>query len=66
MTKKGKSSPRYLGPYKVVRRVRKMAYELELPMEINMIHPIFHVLMLRKFVGDPNSIVPWDVRIEEN
>ena len=59
--KKGKLSPRYVGPYKVMRRIGKVAYELELPSEMDLVHPVFHVSMLRKCVGDPNAIVPLDV-----
>ena len=29
--KKGKLSPRYIGPYKISKRVGNVAYELELP-----------------------------------
>lgn len=47
--------------------VIKVSYELELPMEMSMFHPIFHVSMLRKYVGDPSSIVPLEVmNVEEN
>ena len=59
--KNGKLSPRYVGPYKVMRRIGKVAYELELPSEMDLVHPVFHVSMLRKCVGDPNAIVPLDV-----
>lgn len=52
MAKRGKVSPRYVGPYKIVRRVGKVADELELPMEINIVHLIFHSLMLRGFMGE--------------
>src|SRR5687767_12569690 len=65
--KKGKLSPRYIGPNKVLRRIGKVAYELDLPSELAMVHPVFHVSMLRKFIGDENIIVPLqDVQIEEN
>ena len=47
-----------MGPYQIFRRVRKVAYELELPMEMNMVHSVFHVSMLRMSVGDPSAIVP--------
>ena len=32
-----------------------------------MVHPVFHVSMLRKCLGDPSSIVPLEViNVEEN
>lgn len=32
-----------------------------------MVHPVFYVSMLKKFLGDPNVIVPFkDVAIEED
>ena len=65
--KKGKLSPRYVGPYRIVKRVGSVAYELELPLEMSMVHPVFHVSMLRKCLGDPSSIMPLDmVNMEEN
>src|SRR5687767_9069646 len=65
--KKGKLSPRYIGPYKILRRVGKVAYELDLPNDLAMVHPVFHVSLLRKFISDKNTIVPLqDVTIEEN
>lgn len=51
----------------MVRRVGKVSYELELPMEMILIYSFFHVSMLRKFISDANSIVALeDVNIEEN
>ena len=32
--KKGKLSPRYIGPYKILRRMEKVAYELDLPKRV--------------------------------
>ncbi|MDV3181270.1 MAG: hypothetical protein Q8830_03655, partial [Candidatus Phytoplasma australasiaticum] len=59
--KKGKLSLRFVGPYKELIRIGKVAYDLQLPIDIHMIHPVFHVSMLRKCVDDPNAIVPLDV-----
>ena len=56
--KKGKHSPRYVGPYKILKKVGKVAYELELPAELALVHAVFHILLLKKCVGDPVYVVP--------
>ena len=50
--KKGKLSPHYIGPYKIEDRIGKVAYKVELPAELSIVHPIFHVSMLKKSIGD--------------
>ena len=56
--RKGKLRPRYVGPYEILQRVGEVAYELALPVELSFIHPVFHVSMLKKCLGDPASILP--------
>ncbi|WMV07759.1 hypothetical protein MTR67_001144 [Solanum verrucosum] len=56
--KKGKLSPRYIGPYRIVKRVGNVAYDLELPQELATVHPVFHISMLKKCMGDPFLIIP--------
>ena len=56
--KKGKFSPRYVGPYKILKRVGKVAYDLELLAKLAVVHLIFHISLLKKCVGDPDSVVP--------
>ncbi|WMV55500.1 hypothetical protein MTR67_048885 [Solanum verrucosum] len=56
--KKGKLSPRYIGPYKIFKRIGNVAYELELPEELAAVHPVFHISMLKKCMGDPLLIIP--------
>ncbi|WMV30032.1 hypothetical protein MTR67_023417 [Solanum verrucosum] len=56
--KKGKLSPRYVGPYRILKRIGKVAYELGLPADLAAVHPVFHISLLKKCVGDPASIVP--------
>ncbi|XP_070050246.1 uncharacterized protein [Nicotiana tomentosiformis] len=65
--KKGKLSPRYIGPYIILRRIRQVAYELELPSELEFLYVVFHVSMLRKCIGDPSRVVPIkDVQLTED
>ncbi|XP_070029986.1 uncharacterized protein [Nicotiana sylvestris] len=59
--KKGKLSPRYIGPYRILRRIRQVAYELELPQELATVHLVFHVSMLKKLMGDPSLVVPTEI-----
>ncbi|XP_075104420.1 uncharacterized protein LOC107762346 [Nicotiana tabacum] len=45
--KKGKLSPRFIGPYRILKRIGEVAYKLELPASMTLVHPVFHVSMLR-------------------
>ena len=37
-----------------------MSYDLELPAELAAVHPVFHLSLLKKCVGNPASVVPLD------
>ncbi|KAI3807586.1 hypothetical protein L1987_23516 [Smallanthus sonchifolius] len=64
--KKGKLAPRYVGPFKILERIGKVAYKLELPPALNNVHPTFHVSNLKKCLADKNLHIPLDdVRIDE-
>ncbi|KAL9374753.1 hypothetical protein Peur_031632 [Populus x canadensis] len=55
--KKGKLSPRFIGPYEILERVGAVAYRLALPPNLSAIHPVFHVSMLRKYMSDPSHVL---------
>ena len=55
--KRGKLGPRYIGPFRVIARVGKLAYRLELPEELNQIHDTFQVSQLRKCIADETTVV---------
>ena len=55
--KKGKLSPRFIGPYEVIEKVGPVAYKLALPTDLEKIHDVFHVFMLRRYRSDPSHVV---------
>ena len=64
--KRGKLSPRYIGPFKIMAPVGEVAYRLELPEELGGIHPTFHVSHLRKCLADETAHVPlMDIELDE-
>ncbi|XP_070018969.1 uncharacterized protein [Nicotiana sylvestris] len=50
--KQGKLSPRFIGPFEVLRRVGEVAYELYLPPNLLGVHLVFHVSMLWRYHAD--------------
>ncbi|KAD6796212.1 hypothetical protein E3N88_07108 [Mikania micrantha] len=64
--KNGKLAPRYIGPFKILERIGKVAYKLELPPELSNVHPTFHVSNLRKCLADQDLQVPLDdIRVDD-
>ncbi|XP_049378066.1 LOW QUALITY PROTEIN: uncharacterized protein LOC125842802 [Solanum stenotomum] len=58
--RRGKLSPRYIGPFEILRTVGEVAYELALPPVFSAIHPVFHVSMLRRYVPDESHVLQYD------
>ncbi|GKA86747.1 putative reverse transcriptase domain-containing protein [Tanacetum coccineum] len=58
--KRGKLNPRYVGPFKVLEKVRAVAYKLELPQELSRVHNIFHVSNLKRCYSNDPLTVPLD------
>ena len=55
--KKGKLSSRFIGSYEVIEKVDPVAYRLALPQELEKIHNVFHVSMLRRYRSDSSHVV---------
>lgn len=59
-------SPRYVGPYEIIERIRNVAYRLALPSDFENVHLVFHVSMLRKYLHDPSHVIqPQAVQLDE-
>ena len=58
--KKGKLSPRFVGPFEITQRVGKLAYRIALPPDLVGTHDVFHVSMLRKYIANLDVIVEYE------
>ncbi|GJX77395.1 putative reverse transcriptase domain-containing protein [Tanacetum coccineum] len=64
--KGSKLSPRYVGPFEIVKRVGPVAYRLHLPQELVGIYNTFHVSNLKKFLAEVKLHVPLEqIKIEK-
>ena len=55
---KGKLSPRYIGPFKILAQKGEVAYELELPAWLSDVHNVFHISQLKKYLRVPEEELP--------
>ncbi|XP_012442010.1 uncharacterized protein LOC105767026 [Gossypium raimondii] len=54
---KGKLSPQFIGPYHILKRVGPVAYQLELSSELDHIHDVFHITLLRRYRSNLTHVV---------
>ena len=59
--RKGKLSHRFIGPYEVIEKVGLVAYRLALPPELEKIHNVFHISMLKRYRSDPSHVVSSEI-----
>nr|GEX58909.1 putative reverse transcriptase domain-containing protein [Tanacetum cinerariifolium] len=56
--KRGKLDTRYVGPFKVLERIRDVAYKLDFPEELSRVHNMFYVSNLKKCHANEPLAVP--------
>ena len=65
--KKGKLSPRYVGPFEVLEKVGALTYRVTLSLKLGKIHNVFHVSLLRINVYDASHVVEIEpIQLNEN
>jgi len=52
-----KLSPKFIGPYQILRKIGPVAYEIALPPQLSNLHSVFHASQLRKYVSDPSHVL---------
>ena len=57
--KRGKLSPRFIGPFEILGRVGTLAYWLALQSNMSGVHEVFHISMLWSYTPDPAHLVDW-------
>jgi hypothetical protein len=57
---KDKLPPRFIGPFRIFRRVGEMAYQLELPDQLSDVHDVFHVPQLKNYLRVPEEQLPME------
>ena len=55
--KRGKLTPRYVGPFQILERVGPVAYRVALPPHMSQVHNVFHISMLRGYLADPSHVI---------
>ncbi|KAE8696650.1 Proliferating cell nuclear antigen [Hibiscus syriacus] len=65
LRKKLKLAAKYYGPYKIMEKVGEVAYRLDLPVSSRH-HPVFHVSLLKKFIGDSSRAAADPPEIEDD
>nr|XP_048328413.1 uncharacterized protein LOC125422017 [Ziziphus jujuba var. spinosa] len=65
--RRGKLSPRYIGPYEIIERIGLVAYRLALAEELAWVHNMFHISMLQKYIADPSHMLETpDIELRED
>ena len=55
--KRVKLNPQYIDPFRILERIGQVAYRLELLQDLERIHDVFHVSMLRKYIADMSHVL---------
>nr|GEV37127.1 putative reverse transcriptase domain-containing protein [Tanacetum cinerariifolium] len=64
--KREKLNPCYIGPFKILAKVRTVSHQLELLEQLSRVHSVFHISNLKKCLSDETLAIPLDeVQIDD-
>ena len=65
--KSRKLSPCYIGLFKILECVGKVAYNLALPLKMARVHNLFYISMLRKYINGAMYVINFnDIEVNDN
>jgi hypothetical protein len=57
---RGKLTPRFIGPFKILKKRGEVAYQLELPPQLSDVHDVLHVSQLKNCLRVPKEQLPME------
>ncbi|XP_020086238.1 uncharacterized protein LOC109708812 [Ananas comosus] len=57
---RGKFSPRYIGPYEILKWIGPVAYKLALPPKLAGVHNVFHISNLCKYFRNSSHVLEYE------
>jgi len=58
-----KLSPKFIGPFTIIKKVNEVAYQLQLPDNMN-IHDVFHISLLKPYIPGKSPTPPVPIQID--
>jgi hypothetical protein len=55
---RGKLTPRFIGPFKITKKIGEVAYQLDVPRQLSNVHNVFLVSQLKKCLRVPEEQIP--------
>ncbi|XP_070047176.1 uncharacterized protein [Nicotiana tomentosiformis] len=65
--RRGKLSPRFIGPFEVLEQVGEVAHRLPLPPSLSGVHLVFHISMLQMYHDDRSHVLDYNtIQLDES
>ena len=65
--KRSKLNPRYIRPFKILRKVGAVSYPLALPLDLQCIHDVFHVSLLKAYKTNDRHVLNYEpINLQSN